>query len=103
MLRFSDLTAPGITRQRIGTAWGYIDPHGKRVTDRDEIERLNAIGLPPAYTDGWFSPDANGHIQAVGTDARGRRQYRYHADFRAAQEADKFADCRDFGRALPKI
>lgn len=103
MLRFSDLDAPGITRKKIGRAWGYFDPAGKRITDREEIDRLNAVGLPPAYTDAWFSPHANGHIQAIGVDARGRRQYRYHADFRARREADKYEDCLEFGRALPKI
>jgi DNA topoisomerase I len=103
MLRFTNLDAPGITRQRIGRAWGYFDAKGKRITDRAEIERLNGIGLPPAYTDAWFSPDPDGHIQAIGTDARGRRQYRYHADFRARQEADKYEGCLEFGRALPKI
>lgn len=103
MLRFTDLTAPGITRKRIGKAWGYFGANGKRVTDREEIERLNAIGLPPAYADAWFSPYPNGHIQAIGVDARGRRQYRYHAEFRARQDAGKYADCLDFGKALPKI
>ena len=103
MLRFTDLSAPGITRKRIGRAWGYFDTDGKRITDRDEIDRLNGIGLPPAYSDAWFSPHANGHIQAIGVDARGRRQYRYHADFRAAQDADKFEGCLEFGKALPKI
>jgi DNA topoisomerase-1 len=103
MLRFSDLSAPGITRKRIGRAWRYFDAKGHRITDRDEVDRLNAIGLPPAYTDAWFSPDAGGHIQAVGIDARGRRQYRYHKDFRARREADKYEDCLEFGKALPKI
>ena len=103
MLRFSDLDAPGITRQRVGRAWGYFDATGKRITDRDEIERLNSVGLPPAYADAWFSPDPDGHIQAYGIDARGRRQYRYHADFRAAREAGKYEGCLEFGKALPKI
>ena len=103
MLRFTDLSSPGITRKRIGRAWGYFDTQGKRITDRDEIDRLNAIGLPPAYTDAWFCPHADCHIQAVGIDARGRRQYRYHADFRAAQEAGKYEGCLDFGKELPKI
>ena len=103
MLRFTDLSSPGITRKRIGRAWGYFDAEGKRITNRDEIERLNAIGLPPAYSDAWFCPQPHGHIQAVGVDARGRRQYRYHPDFRARREADKYKGCRDFGRALPKI
>ena len=103
MLRFTDLDAPGITRKRIGRSWGYFDVYGKRITDRDEIDRLNAIGLPPAYTDAWFCPDADGHIQAIGVDARGRRQYRYHADFRAKREAGKYEGCLEFGKALSKI
>lgn len=103
MLRFTDLSSPGITRKRIGRAWGYFDARGKRITNRDEIDRLNAIGLPPAYTDAWFCPYADCHIQAFGIDARSRRQYRYHADFRAAREAGKYEGCLDFGRALPKI
>lgn len=103
MLRFTDLSTPGITRKRIGRAWGYFDANGERVTARDEIERLNAIGLPPAYEDAWFCPNPDGHIQAIGVDARGRRQYRYHPEFRSRQDADKYADCRAFGKALPKI
>jgi len=103
MLRFTDLDAPGITRKRIGRAWGYFDAKGKRITDRDEIDRLNAVGLPPAYEDAWFCPDRDGHIQATGVDARGRKQYRYHKDFRARQEADKYAGCLEFGKALAKI
>ena len=69
----------------------------KRVTDRDEIDRLNGIGLPPAYRDAWFCPDANGHIQAIGYDDRGRKQYRYHPDFRERREAAKYDRCREFG------
>ena len=103
MLSFSDVSTPGITRKRIGQAWGYFDAAGNRITDRDEIDRLNAVGLPPAYAGAWFCPDPNGHIQAIGVDARGRRQYRYHADFRAAQEAGKYEGCMEFGKALPKI
>jgi len=103
MLRYTDLDAPGITRKRIGRAWGYFDAKGKRITDRDEIDRLNAVGLPPAYEDAWFCPDPDGHIQATGVDARGRKQYRYHKDFRARQEADKYAGCLEFGKALAKI
>ena len=85
-----------------GRYWQYFDPDGKRITDRDEIDRLNAIGLPPAYHDAWFCPDPDGHIQATGYDDKGRKQYRYHPDFRAQQEADKYERCADFGRALPQ-
>ncbi|HYZ47787.1 MAG TPA: DNA topoisomerase IB [Sphingomonas sp.] len=94
---------PGITRRRFGRAWGYFAPDGNRITDRDEIDRLNRVGLPPAYRDAWFCPDPNGHIQAIGWDERGRKQYRYHPDFRAAQEAVKYDRCSAFGHALPRL
>lgn len=103
MLRHSSDTEPGITRKRKGRYWAYFDPAGKRITKRSEIDRLNAIGLPPAYTHAWFCVDPNGHLQATGIDARGRKQYRYHPDFRANAEASKFAGLADFGRALPRI
>ena len=103
MLRHSSDTEPGITRKKMGRYWAYFDPHGKRVTDRAEIDRLNAIGLPPAYTDAWFCTDPDGHLQATGIDARGRKQYRYHANFRAGQEKAKFEGLLEFGKALPKL
>src|SRR5215203_2671154 len=103
MLRHSSDTEPGITRKRIGRAWGYFDSKGKRITDRREIDRLNAVGLPQAYTDAWFCADANGHLQATGIDARGRKQYRYHSDFRAKRDSAKFDGLLEFGKALPKL
>jgi DNA topoisomerase-1 len=103
MLKHSNDSEPGITRQRFGRAWGYFDPDDKRITNRAEIDRLNAIGLPPAYTDAWFCPDPDGHIQATGKDARGRKQYRYHADYRAKQDASKYEGMREFGAALSKL
>ena len=102
-LRHCDDKKPGITRKRAGHGWAYFLPSGERIKDRDEIDRLNRIALPPAYVDAWFCPYANGHIQATGVDAKGRKQYRYHPDFRAQQEADKYERCADFGRALPKL
>ena len=102
-LRYVDDSLPGITRKRSGRYWQYFDSDGKRITDRDEIDRLNAIGMPPAYERCWFCPHPNGHIQAIGYDARGRRQYRYHPDFRARQEVLKYERLADFGRALPKL
>ncbi|WP_116091548.1 DNA topoisomerase IB [Sphingomonas crusticola] len=102
-LRHVDDKTAGITRKRAGHGWAYFASSGERITNRDEIDRLNAIALPPAYTNAWYCPFANGHIQATGIDARGRKQYRYHVDFRAAQEADKYERCADFGRALPKL
>jgi DNA topoisomerase-1 len=103
MLRHSSDDEPGYTRKRHGRYWQYFDDDGKRVTDRDEIDRLNSIALPPAYTDAWFCKDANGHIQATGRDARGRKQYRYLADYRAKQDAEKYDGCLEFGEALPKL
>ncbi len=103
MLRFTDANAPGITRQRAGRGWAYFDADGKRITNRAEIDRLNAVGLPPAYTDAWFCPDPDGHLQATGVDARGRKQYRYHPEFRARRDKRKYGNLAEFGAALPKI
>lgn len=103
MLRHSNDKEPGFSRKRQGKTWVYLDDKGKKVTNAGEIERLNRIALPPAYTDAWFCKDANGHVQATGIDARGRKQYRYHADYRARQDADKYRGCREFGEALPKL
>ena len=98
-----DDSLPGIRRERAASGWRYRDAAGKVIRDRAEIERLNAIALPPAYEDAWFCPAANGHILATGYDARGRKQYRYHPDFRAAREADKYDRCASFGQALPLL
>jgi len=102
-LCYVDDSRPGITRKRHGRYWQYFDPQGKRITDRDEIDRLNAIALPPAYRDAWFCPDPRGHIQATGYDDKGRKQYRYHEGFREQQEAAKYDRCASFGKALPKL
>jgi DNA topoisomerase I len=101
-LEFVDDSGPGITRRRAGRGWAYFDPDGNRITDRDVIDRLNRIALPPAYTDAWYCPNDCGHLLATGIDARGRKQYRYNPEFRARQEAEKFDGCAEFGRLLPK-
>ncbi len=103
VLRYSDDSEPGITRRKRGRAWAYFTPDGARITDRETIDRLNRIGLPPAYTRAWFCPSADGHIQATGWDERGRKQYRYHPDFRAAQEALKYSRCPLFGERLARL
>ncbi len=101
---FFEDDSPGITRKRTRHgAWAYYGADGKRIADRDVIDRLNAVGLPPAYTDAWFCPDPDGHIQAVGWDEKGRKQYRYHLGFRAQQEAAKYDLCAPFGHALTKL
>jgi DNA topoisomerase-1 len=102
-LEYVDDSGPGITRRKARHGWAYFAPDGKRITDRDEIDRLNRIALPPAYTDAWFCPKDCGHLLATGIDARGRKQYRYNPEFRARQEAEKFDGCAAFGRALPKV
>ncbi len=102
-LIYVDDDLPGITRQRKGKGWCYFDPEGKRVEASEEIDRLNAIAFPPAYADAWFSPAPNGHILATGIDEKGRKQYRYHPDFRARKEGEKFEACRAFGHKLPLL
>src|SRR5687768_2298091 len=103
MLRYVDDSQPGITRKRSGRYWQYFGPDGRRITDRGEIDRLNAIGMPPAYRKCWFCPSPDGHIQAIGYDARGRRQYRYHPDFRARKDSQKFERLARFGACLPRL
>lgn len=98
-----DDSLPGICRRKAGRGWGYWDAAGRRITDRDEIDRLNAIGLPPAYREAWFCPADNGHILATGIDAKGRKQYRYHPEFRTAREGEKFDGCARFGHLLPLV
>jgi len=102
-LEYVDDSGPGITRKKVRHGWAYYAPDGKRIADRDEIDRLNRIALPPAYTDAWFCPNDCGHLLATGIDARGRKQYRYNPEFRTRQEAEKFDGCAEFGRRLPKV
>ena len=103
MLCYVDDALPGITRKRRGRYWAWFGPDGERINDRAEIDRLNAIGMPPAYERCWFCPNPDGHIQAIGYDARGRRQYRYHPEYRAWRDSRKYERLADFGRALPKL
>ena len=102
-LRHSNDGEPGYTRKKQGRYWAYFDENGERVTDRDTIDRLNAIALPPAYEHAWFCKDENGHLQATGVDARGRKQYRYHDAFRARRDKKKYSGTLEFGAALPKL
>jgi len=95
--------APGFRRRRLGTGFSYTDPQGKRVRDKENLARIRALAIPPAWTDVWISPLAHSHLQATGRDARGRKQYRYHAAFRAQREEQKFEHMADFARALPAI
>ena len=102
-LSFSHDHDPGITRVRRGKGWSFHLPCGTRIADKAELARLAAIAMPPAYQRCWFCVDPQGHIQATGYDARGRKQYRYHPQFRAGQDATKYALCAAFGEALPTM
>ena len=102
-LHYVDDSQPGITRKLLRGKFCYFDPAGQRITDLDEIKRINALAVPPAYTDVWICPDPRGHLQATGRDARGRKQYRYHPRWREVRDADKYSRLRDFGQALPKL
>lgn len=98
----SDLM-PGITRKRAGKDFIYSDPAGKPISDPDELRRIKAIAVPPAWTDVWICPDPDGHIQATGRDARRRKQYRYHPRWREVRDETKFEHMLGFGRVLPRI
>ena len=102
-LHYVDDTQPGITRKKLRGKFCYFAPTGQRMTDADEIKRLNSLAVPPAYTDVWICADPRGHLQATGRDARGRKQYRYHPRWREVRDADKYWRLRDFGRVLPKL
>lgn len=94
---------PGITRRKSGKGFAYRGPDGKAVTDKTTLERIRRLAIPPAYTDVWICPLANGHIQATGRDAKGRKQYRYHTAFREVHESTKYEHMLDFAKSLPAI
>ena len=94
---------PGIARRRCGRGFVYLDPHGGRITDAATIRRLRALAIPPAYTEVWICTDPNGHIQATGRDARGRKQYRYHPEWTGVRDAAKYASLVTFAQKLPTI
>jgi len=98
----SDLD-PGIRRLRAGRGFTYKDADGGAVTDEPTLDRIRALVIPPAWTDVWICPSARGHIQATGRDARGRKQYRYHARWRETRDAHKYDRLIAFGRALPRL
>ncbi len=89
-------------RRRAGRGFAYYDD-GERVTDHDVLSRIRALAIPPAWTDVWICPWPNGHIQAVGTDAAGRKQYRYHDAWRMRRDQEKFDHMLEFARALPAM
>ena len=94
---------PGIRRLRRGKNFAYQAPDGRWLRDDEARERIRRLAVPPAYRDVWICPLPNGHLQATGRDARGRKQYRYHPDFRGARDATKFERMLAFGMVLPRI
>lgn len=102
-LRYTTDIRPGIGRKRAGKGFTYVASNGTRVTDPRTLNRIKGLVIPPAWTDVWISPSANGHLQATGRDAKGRKQSIYHPDWRTFRDTLKFDRMHDFGLALPKI
>lgn len=102
-LRYVSDDMPGIQREHNGDDFIYRGINGKPVTNPDELKRIKALGIPPAYTDVWICPIPNGHIQATARDAKGRKQYRYHKRWREVRDETKYNRMIAFGRALPAI
>jgi DNA topoisomerase-1 len=93
----------GFRRERHGDGFDYFKANGDRITDDATLERLRKLAIPPAWTEVWICPKANGHLQATGRDARGRKQYRYHPQFREVRESTKYEHMLEFARALPAV
>src|SRR4051794_8813804 len=102
-LRYVSDTKPGIRRKRAGKGFAYHGPDGRPIRDPEVLRRIASLAIPPAWTDVWISPVAEGHIQATGRDARGRKQYRYHPRWRAVRDETKYSRMMAFGAALPAI
>jgi DNA topoisomerase-1 len=103
-LRRADCSTQGIRRTRQGRGFAYVDElSGERITDTQALQRIRGLAIPPAWKDVWICPHPNGHLQAVGIDARGRKQYRYHDDWRTRRDRQKFEQMTEFARALPAL
>jgi DNA topoisomerase-1 len=102
-LRHVSDDAPGIRRRRAGGGFSYVGPDGRVVSDRDTLARIRSLAIPPAWTDVWICPIENGHIQATGRDARGRKQYRYHDRWRELRDEAKYDRLLPFGEKLPRL
>ena len=102
-LRRVDCSGPGISRRRRGTGFEYRDEAGELIRDPEIRDRIEALAIPPAWQDVWICPSPMGHIQATGTDAAGRKQYRYHDKWRERRDAEKFESMVAFAQALPAL
>ncbi len=102
-LRRSDCSGPGLRRVRRGRGFTYLDQRGDRVSDPDTLARIRELAIPPAWEDVWICSDAQGHLQATGTDAAGRKQYLYHERWRERRDREKFERALRFARTLPRL
>ncbi|WP_410658174.1 DNA topoisomerase IB [Amycolatopsis sp. lyj-112] len=102
-LRRADLGSPGIRRRRRGRGFGYLTPDGEPLEDAEVRERIDGLAIPPAWRRVWISPEDNAHIQAVGVDDAGRRQYLYHAEWRQARDEEKHERVLALARRLPRL
>ena len=102
-LRYVSDESPGITRKPKGTKFAYYNGNGKRIRDPAELKRIRSLVIPPAWERVWICPRANGHLQVTGIDAKGRKQYKYHPNWRAFRDEAKFEKLLSFAEALPKI
>lgn len=102
-LRYVNDGEAGISRKRLRGKFVYFMPDGERIRDPELIQRINKLAIPPAYTDVWICPDPQGHLQATGRDARGRKQYRYHLRWREIRDSNKYERMLEFGQALPRL
>src|SRR5882757_11064407 len=100
--RRSDPSTPGYRRRSCGRGFRYLDADGRPLPP-GQVARIKALVIPPAWTEVWICPDPAGHIQAVGTDAAGRRQYRYHDAWRARRDRQKFVHALEVAAALPRL
>lgn len=100
-LKYVSDAEPGIKRVKSGDTFSYVDPNGKRLTDEKTLKRIASLVIPPAWTDVWICQSADGHLQAVGRDAKGRKQYRYHPAYRYQRDQTKYSRLLAFGKALP--
>ncbi len=102
-LRYVSDVIPGIQRKRAGKHFSYLGLDGKPIRDEEQLKRIRALGIPPAWTNVWICPNSRGHIQATGRDAKGRKQYRYHPKWREIRDETKYDRMLAFGKALPLI
>src|SRR6266480_5126878 len=102
-LRYVSDQSPGLRRKRVGKGFIYLDSGGRTLRDAETIGRIKRLAVPPAWSDVWICPDPRGHLQATGRDARGRKQYRYHARWREVRDAVKYDRMLAFAESLPRI